>query len=275
MAIGDQNDIVGRLKSVIPAGWFPLSSTGQPTPSPILDGWLNGIAFVMASLYALLQYIKLQTRIITSTDGWLDITSTDYFGDDLPRMPGESDSAFANRILANLPPQGATRAALYNVLKYLTGQPPIITELWVPGDTGAYDLLGGYDEFGAYSGAGGLAYQGFVTIVRKYSGLPWVAGYDSGLGGYDKIGGGLMYADLSMAPGYVSDSILFAAIRKLHAFGTIIWARVQIIVAPSGNVPPLPPVPQPAYVGAYGPVIAGGVTYALNGYSIPSASAYS
>lgn len=273
MAVGDSDDIIARLKSVLPGGWFP-SGSGSTSPTPVLDGLLTGMATLFAWLYEMLIYIKMQTRIITSTDGWLDITSTDYFGTSLPRNSGEDDAAFANRILSNLPPQGATRQALINVIRNLTGYDPIVTELWVPGDTGAYDQLGGYDLFGAYSGS--IPYQGFVTIIRKYLGLPWISGYDAPMGGYDKIGGGLMYADLSMAKGYVSDAAIFAVINKLHAFGTVIWARFQITVEPSPSpVPPNPPTPQPAYVGGYGPIVVGGVTFGLNAYDIPSASAYS
>lgn len=270
---GDQADIVARLKSILPSGWFPISGPNQTSPTPVLDGVLNGIANAGAWLYGLIAYARLQMRIQTSTGGWLDIAATDYFGTKVQRLDFESDAHYRIRILSGLPPVSSTRNAIASVVRKLTGYDPTFVELWVPGDCGAYGLLGGYDLFGAYSGS--LPYQGFVSIKRVYTGLPWVAGYDTPLAAYDKTGGGSMWADLSMAPGYVSDSQVFAAIRAVHAFGTVVWAKFQMTVQPSpAPVPPLPPTPQPAYVGGYGRITVGPVTFALNAYDIPSAAAY-
>jgi hypothetical protein len=136
MAIGDQTNNLVRLKAALPGGWF--KSNGDESgisPTPILDAALSGFAGLAAWAYALLQYVKLQTRIATATDGWLDIVSLDFFGGSLPRLAGETDGAFRARIKANLFLPANTRAALLNAVETVTGFPARIIEPWQPNDT--------------------------------------------------------------------------------------------------------------------------------------------
>ena len=46
------------------------------------------------SVYGLTAYARLQTRIATATDGFLDLISFDFFGRRCPGKPQESDAAF-------------------------------------------------------------------------------------------------------------------------------------------------------------------------------------
>jgi hypothetical protein len=131
MATGDQQDMLGRLQALLPRGWFGDAP-------PILTALLTGFAAIFANVYAVLAYAKLQLRIATATDGWLDIISADFFGSTLPRRTGESDTAFRNRITVNLFRERATRKAVVQVLTTLTGRAPIIVEPRRPLDTGGY-----------------------------------------------------------------------------------------------------------------------------------------
>ena len=70
---GDQQDMMARLRTVLPTRWFPDSA-------PVLDGLLSGLASGWSWAYQQLQYVKAQTRIATATDVWLDIIANDYFG---------------------------------------------------------------------------------------------------------------------------------------------------------------------------------------------------
>ena len=88
MATGDQANTVARLKALLPNGWFAQDST------PILDGFLNGIAWALSFIYSLAAYARLQTRIATATDGFLDLITADFFGDTLPRNYQEDDASF-------------------------------------------------------------------------------------------------------------------------------------------------------------------------------------
>lgn len=130
MATGDQNDILQRLKGALPR-WF-----GDNTP--ILDALLQGLAWAGSFVYSLWAYAKLQTRIKTATDGWLDMIAADFFGSSLMRSANQSDASFRARIIINLIRERATRAGVIKVLQDLTGRTPIIFEPQRPLDTGAY-----------------------------------------------------------------------------------------------------------------------------------------
>jgi hypothetical protein len=102
---GDQQDMLTRLRTVLPTRWFP-------DHAPVLDGLLNGLASGWGWAYQLLQYVKAQTRIATATDVWLDIVAHDFFGSRLSRRPGQSDTAFRSRIQREIFRERGTRGAI-------------------------------------------------------------------------------------------------------------------------------------------------------------------
>lgn len=127
---GSTQDIQNRLRSLIPAGWIG-------SPSPVIDTILWGIAAVLSYLYGLIAYARLQTRIHTATDGFLDLIAIDFYGPGgLPRQAGESDSSYRTRILAGLFPPANTKIAIIAALTKLTGKTPRLVEPWNPSDTG-------------------------------------------------------------------------------------------------------------------------------------------
>src|SRR5579885_2397973 len=109
MAVGDQSDMLARIKAVLPRTWFPDTT-------PVLDALLSGLGATWSWLYGFLQYVSAQTRIKTASDVFLDIIAKDFFGNALPRKKGEPDFAYRSRIFRNLPSPKATRAALANLL---------------------------------------------------------------------------------------------------------------------------------------------------------------
>lgn len=220
MAIGDRNDLLGRIQALLPHGWFGDSPT-------ILTALLTGFAAIYSSLYAVLAYARLQMRIATSVDGFLDVISADFFGTSLPRNANESDTAFRNRITVNLFRERATRKAVIQVLTTLTGRAPLIVEPRRPADTGGYSIpTSGYGVAGAY-GSLLLPYQAFVTAYRPIgSGIPFVAGYSSTPSGYSVASRG-EYASLSMVINAVSDADIFAAVASVIPAGTITWMKIS------------------------------------------------
>ncbi|WP_175969614.1 hypothetical protein [Burkholderia sp. BCC0322] len=220
MTIGDQSDFLARLKERMPNGWFG-------TIHPILDAVLSGIASMFAAVYAAYAFMVAQTRIQTSTGGWLDISSADYFGTNLPRLSNESDPAFSARIQINLVQERGTRNAVVTVLKNLTGRAPVIVEVQNPADTGAYGgPTIGYGVAGAY-GSLVLDYQAFITAYRPIgSGIPNIGGYGSSVSGYSMPSQG-EYADLSQMNSGVTDSAIYAAIESVRPAGTILWVRIS------------------------------------------------
>jgi hypothetical protein len=237
VALGDQTDFLGRLKAVLPRAWFPGPDGTGASQSPILDGVLAGFASMLAWVYALLAYAKLQTRIATATEVFLDIIALDYFGANITR-DGQADATFRARILANLLAPKNTRAALTQALVSLTGRTPAIFEPANTSDTGGYGWAGMTVGSGlAYGLAGGygslaLPFQAFVTAYRPHSnGIAVVAGYGS-LGGFNGMPGGygvgaLEYASADQVGGTITDAQIEATIASTIPAATIAWTRIE------------------------------------------------
>ncbi len=220
MATGDTADIASRIRALLPNGWFSDST-------PILNGVLTGIASALSRVYNLITYARLQTRISTATDGFLDIISLDFFGNTLTRQTQESDTAFRGRILAALFPERGTRHGLIRTLQILTGRTPWVFEPARPADTGGYNT-GAL----AYSVAGGygslqLPYQAFCIAYRPLGqGIPNIAGYGNPQGAYN-TGSQIEYANPSLVLDAVTDAAIYAAIDAAKPAGTIIWTSIQ------------------------------------------------
>ena len=219
MSTGDQADFVARIKAVLPGGWFR-------DDTPTLDAVLNGIAWALAQAYALAAYARLQTRISTATDGFLDLISFDYFGNALPRKSGENDDSFRPRILAQLFLERGTRRGLIRTLEILTGRTPKVFEPARPADTGGYNTNScGYGLAGGY-GSLLVPYQAFVTAYRPTGqGIPYIAGYNSPEGAYNTASQ-TEYANQSLIQGAVTDADIYAAIDAAKPAGTTIWTNI-------------------------------------------------
>ena len=215
---GTTPDMVARLKATLPSNWFPDNT-------PVLDGLLNGLGQLWNHLYDQLQYVRRQTRVATATGGFLDAISSDFLGGTLPRRLAEPDATFSRRIRQELVRERNTRSAINSVLYDLTGRAPVIFEPARPADTGAYGLVSGYGSAGAW-GSLSLPYQCFVTAFRaQSSGIPMVAGYGVGGGGY---GGGMVeYGSLAMIQGQITDTDINAAIARVMPCSAIAWTRIS------------------------------------------------
>ena len=220
--LGDQPDMLARLRAVLPTYWFPDSA-------PVLDGLLNGLAAGWAWSYQQLQYVKAQTRIATATDIWLDVIADDFFGNRLSRRPGQSDSALRGRIQRELFRERGTRGAIASVLLDLTGRAPIIFEPARPTDTGGYGGLhaGGGVAYGSAGGWGSLVlpYQCFITAFRPVgSGIAMVGGWGCPAGAYGR--GAIQYAGLEMVQGQVADRDICEAVAGVLPVAVIAWTRI-------------------------------------------------
>ncbi|HQU04793.1 MAG TPA: hypothetical protein PLT25_08750 [Acidocella sp.] len=233
MATGDQNDMVGRLRALLPQGWFPTGVQSQPSTAPVLYAVLSGIGSGLAWGYSLVAFALAQVLIATSTDVWLDLHAFDYLGTSLLRRVQERDVSFLARVQAALFPPANTRAALIARLKALTGRTPIVFEPTLPSDTGAYGYGGlGYGVAGGY-GSLALPFQAFVTAYRPLSqGVPLLAGYSGNEStpvyaplGY---GSGLgSYVDLSTAFDGVTDADIYATVAAVEPAGSIVWTKIS------------------------------------------------
>ena len=216
--IGDAADMLARLASLLPLRWFPATA-------PVLSALLSGLADGWAWLYAMLGYARLQTRIATATDTFLDLVSQDCFGGELPRRIGESDASFRARIQQALLRARATRSALVAELSDLTGRVPVVFEPARPADTGAYGIALGYGVAGGW-GSLALPFQSFVTAFRPLGmGVPNVAGWGVGAGGWGA--GAIEYASRPMVEAQVSDADITTAIARTMPVATIGWTRIS------------------------------------------------
>ena len=216
---GDQNDIAGRIKSVLPR-WFGPAS-------PLLDALLQGLANASAFVYQLYLYAKLQTRLLTATDGWLDMISADYFGAALPRTANQSDASFRARIIINLFRERGTRKAITKVLTDLTGRAPIIFEPQRPLDTGALGITLGLGVSGGVASLL-LPYQAFITAFRPAgTGIPNIPGLGTAPCGLGITAGGAVIPSLSATIGAVTDADNYAAIDSVKPVASTLWTQIN------------------------------------------------
>ena len=204
---GDLDDIIYRLRSVLPHRWFSETS-------PNLNAVLSSIATPWVWLYGLISYVISQTRLASATDDWLDLIAADYFGSGLIRKPGEGDASYRSRIQAALVREAATRSAVSEGLTDLIGRQPSIFEPANCMDTGCYGASGLSSPIPgtgmAYGQAGGwgsldLPFQFFITCERSPTpGVGLLAGYSTLNGGYGQ--GQISYIDLALLPGHVTDT---------------------------------------------------------------------
>lgn len=219
MAKGDENDFYARLRALLPQSWFSDDAS-------VLKGLLSAGAKSLSWCHALYIYARQQTRISTSTDGWLDLTAYDFFGRALQRPRDMSDDSFRRQMKINLFRERGTRQSLITILEELTASKPFIFEPSRPQDTGAYGgPIIGYGEAGGY-GSLRLPYQAFVVVRRpRGEGIPWVAGYQTPVAGYGKPSRG-EYVSRDIVVGSVTDNQIYAAISAVKIEGTIVWVRI-------------------------------------------------
>ena len=218
--VGDIGDIVGRLVAALPGRWFGGSS-------PNLTSLLSSIGTSWVWLYGRITYAVQQTRLLTATEEWLDLISSDYFGPTVARKPGEPDGSYRARIQTALLAEAATRYAVSVGLQSITGSLPTIFEPGKCSDTGGYGLTGGGMAYGSVGGWGSLSLplQCFITVTRPpTSGANGIAGYGTSAGGFGE--GSIGYVDLELLPGEVTDQDIQTAISRLMPINAVAWLRI-------------------------------------------------
>ena len=220
---GDQGDFAARIRLVMPSQWFPDCA-------PILDGLLGGLGAGWALIYNLLQYVRQQTRIATSTGDWLDATTLDFFGLGLARKSGETDDALRVRIDSELFRERSTRKGVIRALTDLTGRVPEIFEPALASDTGGYTSSaneGGGVAYNVHGGWGSLQlhFQCFITAYRPSGGgISCVAGWDAPAGGYGVAA--VEYASPSMMSAPVTDADIYTTVANVMPVATIGWVCI-------------------------------------------------
>jgi hypothetical protein len=220
---GDKDDIIWRIRSVIPTGWFA-------DQSPVLDALLAGFAASWCGLYALANYALKQTRIGTSSHFWLDLSAFDFFGPALRRLPGQSDESFRGYIQGNLLREKATRRSVISTVESLTGRTPLVFEPAYGRDTGFYSTAGCPLDGLVYNVCGGwgsllLPYQIFITAYRpNLVGVAFVSGWGCPSGAYGA--GSIEYGDILSMEDQVSNAKIRETISDVLPVSVIAWTRI-------------------------------------------------
>ncbi len=166
MTLGSSSDMLSRIKSVLPGGWFP--ATGQDsaaTATPNLDAALSGPAWALAWFWRLLAYVQAQARIATATGINLDMVAADFFGSGLIRDEAEADGALRTRIVASLFPKRSTRQAVIATATAAAGGPVTVFEPGYALDSGGWSVgTSGFDAPGCAGwGTRTMPFQAFLT----------------------------------------------------------------------------------------------------------------
>lgn len=211
-----------RMAALIPPNWASQAAKQDGLLYALLNMGGTDLSFeVSGAAYAL-----GSTRIQTAVAPELDLASQDFFGDYLPRNPSEGNVSYRKRILDQLPPTGATRAAIVAALTALTGVVPRVIEPWNANDTGYIDVATYLDiDTQANPGRIGDAtcrYQGFIITpgptIDVLDGNPLQTLDDSLY--LDIPGNGLF----NIAASPITN--LYALLNRMKVEGTIIWVQI-------------------------------------------------
>ncbi|MCX7383184.1 MAG: hypothetical protein NT133_17635 [Alphaproteobacteria bacterium] len=221
--VGDQTDMVARLKAALPARWFADAT-------PVLDGVLAGIASVWATHYAQLRAVIAQSRIATASGAFLDMIAGDFFGRRLGRRLTEADGAYRTRIQREMLRERATRAAMTAALSDLTGRAPDIFEPARPADTGAWNGRLGYGAAGRW-GSLMLPRQVFITAYRPHgTGIAILSGWGASAAGWGHGNAGHGnggWGDANQIAGQVSDAEIAATTAATMPTAGIAWLAIE------------------------------------------------
>ena len=219
------DDFVRRMFAQYPDGW--LSDAAQQ-PGGKMHALLNAIAQNFQLINDQMIYAQKTTRLSTAIDIGLDAWSRDFFGDELPRLPGEDDDTFRARIQAFIFMPGATKSAIDYVVFILTGRHPRLMEPWSPGDTACWDFRSFFDydsrDTPARWGTPELRHQGFIeTSLPRFtqSGTDRIRCFDRGAH-YDVYQ--TAWHEITKA-WTLSPRQLDRWISETKAWGTIVWRK--------------------------------------------------
>ncbi len=154
---GDQDDFVSRLNLTLPQGWFGDIAT-------VLGGLFAGMGSAWATLYGLLQLVRVEARLSTVTDRFLDLACVDFFGARLARRGAEADDMLRARVQRAIHRLRGTRQSLIDAASE-AGYSASVFEPARPADTGAYSTPGGL-AWGVAGGWGSLQMplECFLTV---------------------------------------------------------------------------------------------------------------
>ena len=123
----NKEDFVYRLLENFPADW---SSDEARSSGGVLHSLFSSVGAELEYSLDQVQFIFDATRVRTATEEALDLVAKDFFGTDVRRSTGEGDTAFRQRILAQLLAPAVTIEAIKRAIEIFTGKPAVLFEPW-------------------------------------------------------------------------------------------------------------------------------------------------
>jgi hypothetical protein len=225
MSTGDETDILGRVKRLLPRGWFSYVA-------PYRDAIIGGLADLGAWSYTIVSFARSQSRLATAYGVVLDIYVYDFLGRFLPRQD-LNDNTYRALARATILQERVTRAGMINALTVLNGTIPVVFEPWNTYDTGAYSSRVSGSRYGSMGygvGRGGygnmrLPAQTFIRLQRgNPSGVPMVAGWGDPPGGFGA--GAIEFAGPESLLSGVTNTMIEDLIDKTKPTGSLVWLNI-------------------------------------------------
>lgn len=210
-------DLSRRIQKQLPNGWFSDNS-------PVKDAIISGLGAGWAPIRDGLDYVELQSRLLTATDYGLDIAVYDFLGDRLVRKTGETDARFRIRAQREILRPKVTRQAMSDAIYALTGHRPLIFEPCLASDTGGWGRGFAYGQ-GAW-GSRNTRAQVFITAYRPIGGgPPGISGYGVPEGSYGR--GSFAYQSEETLRQGVTDQDIRDCILSVKAEGVVVWLKIK------------------------------------------------
>lgn len=227
MAVGDQNDVAGRIWGLLPSGWF-----GRRGDSPIVEALAQGGGWALSNSFSLYAAAKALTRIATMTGGWLEFAAGDYF-DQFNRLSGEGDTSYARRIRLEVFRPRNTRYAIDRAVFDLTATHPTIVETWRPGDCGGWGTTAfAFGGPGIY-GSRATSYDVLIFTPQPTNyGIPNRGGWGSYVGAYGTPAN-FSFADANDIVGSgASQADILSALERVRTAGITYWVQFTVTTPP-------------------------------------------
>lgn len=236
--IGSVADIANRIISLLPRGWFvntqsQLSATSSATQITISYGPPGGIIGVIISggstalswIYSLIQYVKLQTRRITTSDAFIDLGIFDFLALRVRRKASQTDASARVMWKQEVLRRRVTRAYVQQAVQDLTGTPVTIFEAFNPMDTGGIGAQWAFNEPTSAWGSNAYPYTMFITAVEPVgAGIPNLSGLNDSYGGFGA--GQFALADLFLTTGDVTNQDIYDMINFTRGAGIRCWVNI-------------------------------------------------
>lgn len=223
---GDQADIEARLLAVIPP-WF-----GSPEERPVVGALVSGTASLLAWVYQLYLFAKLQTRLATATGGWLDLAAADFFTS-FPRFQGETDRPYSRRIRLEVLRDRNTRHAIDRQVYDLTQDHPEVYEAWRGGCCGGWGTPGmAYGLVGRWGSGGAPGETIIITPDLANYGIPNRGAWGTQLGGYGQGNFSWVTDDDTVGSGPTRNDFL-AALDRIRTEGCTYYVRFTSLGDPN------------------------------------------